>query len=141
MPLGVPVVPLVHRKIPPDPDPGDAPAGLTACSVSGHAPGPFGPCGLSGTSGGVSTARPGGTPEPESHTAASGRATASTRATSAAGAAGSSGTTTRPAARMLTSAAAYPSGSGRRTATRAPGGNPARSRHWAQPWVERCRPA
>ena len=94
MPLGVPVVPLVHRKIPPDPAPRDAPAGL-AGSVSAHAPGPFGPNDLSG---GLNTTRPGGRPEPESPTAACGRAVASTRESSAAGPAGSSGITTRPAA-------------------------------------------
>src|SRR5580692_6675355 len=136
MPLGVPVVPLVHRKTPPDPR--DAPAGLTVGPVSAHAPGPFGPSGLSGTLGGVSTGSPDGRPPPESQTATSGRATASTRATSAAGAAGSSGTATRPAPRTLTRAAAYPSGSGRRIATRAPAGTPARSRARAQAWVERC---
>ena len=97
--LGCPGGPARAQEDPSGPGPPGRAGRAGRGSVSAHAPGPFGPNDLSG---GLSTARPGGRPEPESPTAACGRATASTRESSAAGAAGSSGITTRPAARMLT---------------------------------------
>ena len=86
MPFGVPVVPLVHRKIPPRPVAANSPSGP-------EGPGPGSP----------STGSPDSQSSP---TSAHGCATFSIRATSAAGAPGSSGTATRPAATMPTRAQA-----------------------------------